>query len=198
MVSNTPTLLTKRFLEHFHIQFCNRMCSRKSSGWGPDSCLTIAVAVHPSFPPRTGDNNIPLTDPDSYLLMSPSASSCTSPDDVFSPRPTAIVRPTSHFEFPPAPQLAPASDAPPPSFYNPAYHEAAKVKAAGGRIPSTPKMGTRMSHRPPPPSLGSDSDQQQLEHYRVPVSTGSEHYRVPVAADDAYLCPVPVGCEQLT
>ena len=139
------------------------------------------------MPPGSG----PLVDSDSYLLMSPGPESAE--ESVFSPRPAgAASRTGAHFEFPPPPQLARQS--PPSGFYNPSSPEAGR-----GRVPSTPKMGTRVSRPARPAAEASE------EHYRVPSSPGAaldegrqRHLRQTAETGGAlYRVPVPVGCEQL-
>ncbi|XP_043209365.1 vascular endothelial growth factor receptor 1-like isoform X2 [Amphibalanus amphitrite] len=134
----------------------------------------------------------PLVDDDSYLLMSPGPDS--SPDGgVFSPRPRGGA---GHFEFPPPPQLA--RESPPNGFYNPSYHEAGK-----GRVPSTPKMGTKVS-RPARPAVAEASEEHRDQREDTPVASSpapdeDDTSRLPsgVEADTHYRVPVPVGCEQL-
>ncbi|XP_037082735.1 vascular endothelial growth factor receptor 1-like isoform X2 [Pollicipes pollicipes] len=101
-----------------------------------------------------------LTDTDSYLLMTPAPDQALRSTSIFSPWPADAERPNSHFEFPPAPQLAPAPDSPPPAFSNPSYQ-------GTGRVPSTHETDTRA-----PPALAAVGQGQ--EHYRHPVPVGCE------------------------
>ena len=144
-----------------------------------------------------GGSPAPLVDSDSYLLMSPGPES--SPDrGVFSPRPGgAAAPPGSHFEFPPAPQLA--RESPPPSgFCNPSYHEVGK-----GRVPSTPKMGTRVS-RPARSAAGAAADWEEQQRQQSapsesspPDGDGGARLSSGEASAVQFRLPVPVGCEQL-
>ena len=132
------------------------------------------------------------TGPDGYLMMTPTPDGDPEAGRLFSPRPTAVVKP---FDFPAGGAAT--------NFYNPSYDKPAKAGSrptsmtkAGSRPTSVTRAGsrptsvTRAGSRPTSASVTAPAEDE--DHYLSPrLEEDEDHYLSPRLPEDEdhYLAP---------
>ena len=114
------------------------------------------------------------TGPDGYLMMTPSAEGAPEGSRIFSPRPTAVVKP---FDFP--------THGAATNFYNPSYDKPAKRSSRPGSATVAPPAEDEDHYLSP--TLQEDED-----HYLQPRED-ADHYLQPREDADHYLQPRDFG-----